>query len=142
MPRFFLNQQGIDPESFLGKVCYSNGPGHTVELVRDDTVVLGVANSNTFDMLLRSQDLNPEDVRILQWTLPYADYFWVIRRNFHPEMSNRIWDAFLALDPGKQGHFAILQALRTDHSLPAGKHDFDILQSVMDQLHLFEERVQ
>ncbi len=79
MPRYFLQEVGIAPESFFGAVRYSGAHDRTAAWVRDGVVDLGAANAEIVDNMLRDGRLAPDAVRIVWETPPYTDYVWAVR---------------------------------------------------------------
>ena len=133
MPRYFLQQRNINPESFFGKVEYSGAHDKTAYWVRDGVVDVGAANATTIRSMLDENLIKPNEIRILWETPPYADYVWAIRPQFAASFRTRIRDAFLQLSPGNADHAIVLQSLNAIGYLPADPDFFSRLASIASE---------
>lgn len=131
MPRYFLGQMGIDPEAHFGAVEYSGAHDRTAYWVRDGTVDVGSLNAITFRSMLDSALLEPEQVRVLWETPPYADYVWAIHPSIDEDLALAIRDAFLALSPERNDHRTILEALDATGFIPADPAYFRNLETIV-----------
>jgi len=134
MPRYFLSERDINPESFFTKVIYSGSHDNTAYLVRDHKVDLGAANSDVIRDMFKKGTLKQSDIRILWETPTYSDYVWAIQPNFDPILRHRLLDTFLSLSLLNPTHKSILNALGADGFLPANNEDFDSLRKVVKLL--------
>jgi len=134
MPRYFLSERDINPESFFTKVSYSGSHDNTAYLVRDNKVDLGAANSDVIRDMFKKGTLKQSDIRILWETPAYSDYVWAIQPNFEPLLRQRLLDTFLSLSPLNPSHKYILNALGAHGFLPANNEDFDSLRKVVKLL--------
>jgi len=134
MPRYFLSERDINPESFFTKVRYSGSHDNTAYLVRDNKVDLGAANSDVIRDMFKKGTLKQSDIRILWETPAYSDYVWAIQPNFEPLLRQRLLDTFLSLSPLNPSHKYILNALGAHGFLPANNEDFDSLRKVVKLL--------
>ena len=76
MPRYFMQQQKIMPETFFSEVRYSRGHDETALWVQDGTVDAGVANATVIRGMFEHGLLSNDKVRILWETPYYANYVW------------------------------------------------------------------
>ena len=134
MPRFFLNEKNIIPETFFSKILYSGAHDKTASWVRDGTVDLGVANSKTIDSLFKNGYLNKEEIYIVWETPPYADYVWTVQSSMEKSTRIKIRDAFLNLSLENGNHKLILDDLEACYFIPAGINDFTGIESVINKL--------
>lgn len=130
MPRYYLQQKNITPESFFSTVRYSGAHDKTTYWVRDGKVDVGVANATTIRSMLDKGLIKPGEIRILWETPPYADYVWAIRPQFAESLNTRIRDAFLHLSPDNAEHSRILQNLNAIGYIPADPDDFLSLTNI------------
>lgn len=130
MPRYFLQQKNITPESFFSDVQYSGAHDKTAYRVRDGRVDVGVANATTVRSMLDKGLIMPNEIRILWETPPYADYVWAIRPQLARSFSTRIRDAFLQLSPDNVDHRKVLQNLNAIGYIPANPDDFLALENI------------
>ncbi len=131
MPRYFLSERNIDPESFFSEVLYSGNHDKTAYWVRDGKVDLGAANSVVIRKMFRQKILKPGDIQILWETPVYTAYIWAIQPTMSKAVQNRLMDSFLALSPVDPEHLKILNALGTKGFLPANDEDFRSLRKII-----------
>ncbi len=136
MPRFYLKEQEISPESFFSKVVYSGSHDKTAYWVRDGIVDLGVSNSKVIDKMLLDGRLNHTDIHIIWETPPYPDYVWALQSDFSPAMQAKIRDIFLSLNPSDNFHALILSGMDTGGFLPASTEDFKVLEKTANEAGL------
>lgn len=130
MPRFFLEQQNIVPESFFDEIEYSGAHDKTAYRVRDGKVDVGVANAATIRSMLTDGRLSKDDIRILWETPPYANYVWAIRPEFDDASRTGLRDAFLQLTPENSRHEVILKEVNAKGFIPADADYFEDLEQI------------
>jgi phosphonate transport system substrate-binding protein len=141
MPRFFLQEQDIAPETFFGKVRYSGAHDTTVAWVRDGLADLGAVNAEIVEAMLRDGRLAPGVLRIVWETPPYANYVWALRPGLREAYTNRLRDAFLSLSPIDEAAAEILQRMGAGGFLPAAPDEFARLREVMSTLPRFQAMI-
>jgi phosphonate transport system substrate-binding protein len=134
MPRYFLQQKNINPESFFSEVRYSGAHDRTAYWVRDGVVDVGAANATTIRSMLDKKLIAPNDFRVLWETPPYADYVWAIRPQFAESFRFKVRDAFLQLSPDNADHAIVLQNLNAIGYIPADPDYFVALQSIAREI--------
>ena len=65
MPRYFLQQAGIDPERDFKSVAFSGAHDATVAFVAAGRAEAGVLNASVMDKLVESKNANAAKVRVL-----------------------------------------------------------------------------
>ncbi len=108
MPRYFMLQDGIKPESYFSRVAYSGAHDATAAWVQAGKVDAGVLNSSVWDKLVNSGKVDTSKVKVFATTPTYFDYNWTVRGTLDPALAEKIKQAFLALDPANPEHKAIL----------------------------------
>ena len=108
MPRYFMQKDGIVPEQFFSRVAYSGAHDATVAWVQAGKVDAGVLNASVWQKLLDAGKVDTSKVHVFATTPTYYDYNWTVRGSLDPELAGKIKAAFLALDPAKPEHKAIL----------------------------------
>ncbi|ASL26896.1 putative selenate ABC transporter substrate-binding protein [Azotobacter chroococcum] len=108
MPRYFMLKDGIKPEEFFSRVAYSGAHDATVAWVQSGKVDAGVLNASVWDKLVTAGKVDTAKVKVFATTPTYYDYNWTVRGTLDPELTAKIKKAFLALDPAKPEHKAIL----------------------------------
>ncbi len=108
MPRYFMLQDGIKPEDFFSRVAYSGAHDATAAWVQAGKADGGVLNASVWDKLVAAGKIDTDKVKVIATTAPYFDYNWTVRGGLEPALREKIKAAFLALDPAKPEHKAIL----------------------------------
>ncbi|MGN5519596.1 putative selenate ABC transporter substrate-binding protein [Halopseudomonas sp. Lyrl_26] len=108
MPRYFMLQDGIQPESFFSRIGYSGAHDATAAWVQAGRVDAGVLNASVWDKLVANDKVDTSKVRVFATTPTYYDYNWTVRGTLDPALAEKIKQAFLALDPANPAHKEIL----------------------------------
>lgn len=108
MPRYFMLQDGIKPEDFFSRVAYSGAHDATVAWVQAGKADGGVLNASVWQKLVDSKKVDTDKVKVIATTPTYYDYNWTVRGNLDAALQEKIKTAFLALDPTRPEHKAIL----------------------------------
>ena len=125
MPRFFLQQAGLNPEKDFKTVAYSGAHDATVAFVAAGKADAGVLNASVWDKLVELKKVDPEKVRVFATTPPYFDYNWTVRGDLDPTLIKKLTDAFLKLDPNNPEHKEIMALLRASKFIPSKKENYD-----------------
>ncbi|MWV13359.1 putative selenate ABC transporter substrate-binding protein [Pseudomonas sp. R-28-1W-6] len=108
MPRYFMLQDGIKPETFFSRVGYSGAHDATAAWVQAGKVDGGVLNASVWDKLVAAGKVDTSKVKVFATTPTYYDYNWTVRGSLDPALTAKIKAAFLALDPANPEHKVIL----------------------------------
>ncbi|XLY86979.1 putative selenate ABC transporter substrate-binding protein [Ectopseudomonas mendocina] len=108
MPRYFMLQDGIKPEDFFSRVAYSGAHDATAAWVQAGKADAGVLNASVWQKLVDGGKVDTDKVKVFATTPTYYDYNWTVRGNLDADLQAKIKAAFLALDPAKPEHKAIL----------------------------------
>lgn len=138
MPRYFLQQDGIDPDTFFSRVGFSGAHDATVAWVESSKVDAGVLNSSVWDKLLEENKVDTDKVRVYSTTPTYYDYNWTVRGDLEPELVERIKAAFLALDPENPEHKAILDLQRASRFIPTAAENYEGIEQAARAAGLLE----
>ena len=136
MPRHYLNEMNVVPESFFSDVQYTGAHDKTIYMIRDGELDLGVVNSQVFGALLNQGKIKAGEIKVLWETPPYTDYVWAARPDIDPEISNKLLNAFLELSVCEPHHQEILEKLGAKAFLPSIPSDFDKLRSLASKMNL------
>lgn len=139
MPRFFLAENGINPETFFSEILYSGSHDKTAYNVRDGIADIGAANSVIIDNMIEDGRLNRSDLKVIWETPPYPDYVWAAQAGLGRPALTKIRDAFMSISPSNKDHAAILKRLNAGGFLPASVDDFKQLGEVGQQSGLLDE---
>ena len=108
MPRYFMLQDGIKPETFFSRIAYSGAHDATAAWVQAGKADGGVLNASVWDKLVAAGKVDTDKVKVIATTPPFFDYNWTVRGSLDPALREKIQAAFLALDPANPQHKAIL----------------------------------
>lgn len=139
MPRYYLADDGVDPESFFSEVRYSSGHDQTAQSVADGAVTLGVANCVIVQSLFDNGALGDDEIRVIETTPPYSDYVWAAHASMKESVRAAILDALLALDATVPEHREILHLQGANAYLPAGREDFEMIRMAAENANLLAE---
>lgn len=118
MPRFFLQQAGLNPEKDFRNVAFSGAHDATVAFVAAGRAEAGVLNASVWDKLVEEKKVDTSKVRVFATTPPYFDYNWTVRGDLDPALVKKLTQAFLQLDPTNPEHKAILGLQRASKFIP------------------------
>src|SRR5574343_866370 len=125
MPRFFLQQAGLNPEKDFKNVAFSGAHDATVAFVAAGKAEAGVLNASVWDKLVEAKKVDTDKVRVFATTPTYFDYNWTVRGDLDPAIVKKLSDAFLKLDPKNPEHAEIMQLQRASKFIPTKKENYD-----------------
>jgi phosphonate transport system substrate-binding protein len=129
MPRYFLQQQGIDAGKDFKTVAFSGAHDATVAFVASGRAEAGVLNASVMDKLVEAHNPNAAKVRVLATTPTFYDYNWTVRPGLDPAIVKKLTDAFLALDPARPADKDILDLQRASKFIPTKASNYDGIES-------------
>ena len=129
MPRYFLQQQGIDAGKDFKSVAFSGAHDATVAFVASGRAEAGVLNASVMDKLVEAHNPNAEKVRVLATTPPFYDYNWTVRPGMDPALVKKLTDAFLALDAARPADKEILDLQRASKFSPTKASNYDGIEA-------------
>jgi phosphonate transport system substrate-binding protein len=112
MPRFFLQQAGVDPEKAFSHFAFSGAHDATAKWVEGGKVDAGALNESVWNKLVDDKKIDPAKVVVFYTTPDFYDYNWTVRGDLDPKLVEAIKAAFLALDPAKPEDKKILDLQR------------------------------
>ncbi len=125
MPRYFMQQDGIEVDSHFSRVGFSGAHDATVAWVESGRVDAGVLNASVWDKLVEDGKVDTSKVRVYQRTPTYYDYNWTVRGDLDPELTERIKQAFLKLDPANPAHKEILDLQRASRFIETRAENYE-----------------
>jgi phosphonate transport system substrate-binding protein len=139
MPRYFLLQNGVDPEKDFAKVAFSGAHDVTAKWVEAGKVDAGALNESIWQKLLDEKKIDPAKVRVL-WTTPeYYDYNWTVRGDLDPRLVEKLRAAFLALDPANPEHKAILDLQRASRFVVTSPANYGAIEQAARSAGLIQD---
>ena len=143
MPRFFLNEAGIDPETDLsGNPSYSGSHDTTWKLVESGAFDAGALNAAVWERAVSENQVDTSKVRVLETTEPYYDYHWVA----NPEIDevygagtiDKIKAALIAMSTDDPDEARTLELFQTDSFIATQDSNYDAIEATARQLELIE----
>ncbi|WOX04965.1 putative selenate ABC transporter substrate-binding protein [Microbulbifer pacificus] len=138
MPRYFMDKEGIKPESFFSRVAYSGAHDATAAWVQAGKADAGVLNASVWDKLVASGKVDTSKVRVLATTPPYYDYNWTVRGDLDPTLAEKIKTAFLNLDPTNPEHKAILELQAADRFIETSPENYQSIEDAARSVGLLK----
>ena len=124
MPRYFLGQEGLNPDKDFKTVAFSGAHDATVAFVQAGKVDAGVLNASVWDKLLEQKKVDTAKVRVFATTPPFFDYNWTVRGDLDSKLQARITQAFLKLDPANPAHKEIMALQRASKFIPTKAENY------------------
>jgi phosphonate transport system substrate-binding protein len=118
MPRYFLQQNKLNPEKDFKRVAFSGAHDATALQVESGKVEAGVLNASVWDKLVQEKKVDTSKVKVIFTTPPYFDYNWTVRGDLDPALTKKLTDAFLKLDPKNPAHKEIMDLQRASRFIP------------------------
>lgn len=125
MPRYFLQQAGIDADKDFNRLAFSGAHDATVAFVAAGKADAGVLNTSVWDKLVEQNKVDTTKVRVFSTTPEYYDYNWTVRGDLDPALVSKIADAFLKLDPANPEHQKILNLQRASKFIATESANYD-----------------
>lgn len=139
MPRYFLLANGIDPDRDFAKVAFSGAHDVTAKWVEAGKVDAGALNESIWQKLVDEKKVDTSKVRVL-WTTPdFYDYNWTVRGDLDPKIVEKLRTAFLALDPTKPEHKAILDLQRAKRFIPTSAENYKAIEEAARSAGLIKD---
>ena len=128
MPRWFLLQQGLEPDKDFKRVAFSGAHDATALQVAGGKVDAGAMNISVWHKMLEEKKLDPSQVKVFYTTPPYYDYNWTVRGDLDPALVQKLKDAFLGLDPTQPAHKEILDLQRASKFIPTTPENYKSIE--------------
>ncbi len=139
MPRYYLLQNGIDPDKDFAKVAYSGAHDVTAKWVESGKVQAGVLNESVLERLFEENKLDKSRVRVLWTTPPYFDYNWTVRGDLDPKLVAKLKSAFLGLDYSNPAQKTILDLQRTKRFIPTSPSNYESIEQAAKSAGLLKD---
>lgn len=124
MPRYFLLQNGINPERDFAKFSFSGAHDATALWVESGKVDAGALNEAVWDKLVQTKKVDTSKVVVFWTTPPYVDYVWTVRGDLDKGLQERIASALVKLDYRKPEDRRLLDLHRTKKYVRVKPEDF------------------
>jgi phosphonate transport system substrate-binding protein len=124
MPRYFLLQNGINPERDFSKFSFSGAHDATALWVETGKVDAGALNEAVWDKLIQTKKVDTNKVQVFWTTPPFVDYVWAVRGDLDKGLQERIASALVKLDAKKPEDKRLLDLHRTKKYVRVKAEDF------------------
>lgn len=138
MPRYFMLQDGIKPEEFFSRIAYSGAHDATAAWVQAGKADGGVLNASVWEKLVAAGKVDTNKVKVIATTPPYFDYNWTVRGSLDAALRDKIQAAFLALDPAKPEHKAILDLQAASRFIPTKAENYKGIEEAANAAGLLQ----
>ncbi len=113
MPRYFLLQNGINPEKDFATFSFSGAHDATTLWVESGKVDAGALNEAVWDKLVQTKKVDPNKVQVFWTTPPYIDYVWTVRGDLDSTLVEKIAAAFTKLNYANPADRLLMDLQRT-----------------------------
>lgn len=129
MPRSFLLNAKVDPDTDMKRVAFSGAHDATVAAVAGGKVDAGALNISVWEKLVAAGKVDPQQVRVFYTTPGYYDYNWSVRSDMNPVVRKKLTDAFLALDAKNPQDKEILDLQRATRFIPTKPENYKAIEA-------------
>ncbi len=141
MPRHFLTQAGIDPDTgFRSVPNFSGSHDLTWELVQSGSFDVGALNEDVWKRAVDNGKADPTRVREFHTTPDYFDYNWTVRANldqvYGEGFTGKLQAALLKLNP--QEHGEILELFSTEQFIATENKNYQAIEDVARSLGMIQ----
>ena len=113
MPRYFLLQNGINPERDFATFSFSGAHDATALWVESGKVDAGAINEAVWEKLVQAKKVDPNKVQVFWTTPPYVDYVWTVRGDLDSALVEKIAAAFTKLNYSNPADRVLMDLQRT-----------------------------
>ena len=138
MPRYFLQQNKLNPEKDFKRVAFSGAHDATALQVEAGKVDAGVLNASVWDKLVQDKKVDTSKVKVIYTTPPYFDYNWTVRGDLDPEIVKKLTAAFLKLDARNPAHKEIMDLQRASKFVPSAPENYKGIEAAAREAGLLK----
>ncbi|MGX2955500.1 putative selenate ABC transporter substrate-binding protein [Ursidibacter sp. B-7004-1] len=139
MPRFFLNEAGINPDKDLdGSPVYSGSHDKTYGLVEAGSVQVGAVNKQYWDKMVKEGKVNNAKVELFYTTPEYYDYNWtinVVDQKFGAGTKEKVKKALLKADASSS---QVMNLLSAEKFIESKNDNYQGIEKVAKELKLIK----
>jgi phosphonate transport system substrate-binding protein len=140
MPRYFLNEAGIDPNTDLdGKPNFSGSHDTTYKLIESGAFKAGALNEAVWEAAVSEGKVDTNKVKVFYTTPSYYDYNWTINSNvedvFGKGSKKKVKDALLSIT-GDQKEISTL--FQTDSFVETKNENYKKIEEVAKELKIIK----
>ncbi|MGS0755224.1 putative selenate ABC transporter substrate-binding protein [Roseateles sp. GG27B] len=118
MPRSFVLQAGLNPDSDFRRVAYSGAHDATIAAVSAGKVQAGALNISVWEKFVADKKVDTERVRVFFTTPAYFDYNWTVHADMPAAQREKLTRALLSLSLDNAAGKEILDLQRATRFIP------------------------
>ena len=140
MPRFFLNEAGIKPETdFNGEPNYSGSHDKTYKLVESGSFQAGALNVSVWESAVAEKKVDTSKVKVFYTTPSYYDYNWTINKvdeKFGEGTKQKITDTILGVNSTNQPE--IMELFQSENFIETKNENYKAIEDVAKELGIIK----
>lgn len=140
MPRFFLKEAGIKPETdFNGEPNYSGSHDKTYKLVESGSFQAGALNVSVWESAVAEKKVDTSKVDVFYTTPSYYDYNWTINKvdeKFGEGTKQKITDTILGVNSTNQPE--IMELFQSENFIETKNENYKAIEDVAKELGIIK----
>jgi phosphonate transport system substrate-binding protein len=124
MPRSFLLDAKVDPDTDLKRVAFSGAHDATIAAVAAGKVDAGALNMSVWEKFVTEKKVDPAAVRVFFTTPGYFDYNWTVHADMPAATKEKLAKAFLDLNKNTPEGKEILELQRATRFVPTKAENY------------------
>ena len=140
MPRYFLMEEGINPEQdFGGQPNYSGSHDKTYKLIESGSFEAGALNISVWDAAVADKKVDTSKVKVFYTTPSYYDYHWTINKvdeQFGEGTQQKVTDAILSINSTDQPE--IMELFQSDKFIETNNENYKAIEQVAKEVGIIK----
>jgi phosphonate transport system substrate-binding protein len=124
MPRSFMLDAKVNPDTDLKRVAFSGAHDATIAAVAAGKVDAGALNISVWDKFVADKKVDTSKVLVFYTTPAYFDYNWTVHADMPVVMREKLAKAFLDLSPATPEGKSILELQRAARFIPTKAENY------------------
>ncbi len=129
MPRHFLLQAGLNPETDFRRVAYSGAHDATIASVVSGKVDAAALDITVWKKFTSEGRVDTKAVDVFFTTAPFFNYNWSVHADMPADLRNRLQKALLDIDPATAEGAEILRLNRATRYIPTSPENYKGLEA-------------
>ncbi len=141
MPRYYMVQEGVDPDSDLSGVPgYSGSHDKTWQLVETGSYQAGALSEAVWESAVEDGRVDTSRVRAFYTTPPYHNYNWSVRADadatFGDGFTQRLQEVLIDLDPSVEAEKEILDLFNAEAFVETTNENYGAIEEIARDLDI------
>ena len=124
MPRHFLLQAGLTPETDFRRVAYSGAHDATIASVVSGKVDAAALDITVWKKFTSENKVDTKAVDVFFTTAPFFNYNWSVHADMPADLRNKLQKALLDIDPATPEGAEILKLNRATRYIPTSPENY------------------